>query len=88
MIYNIVNKFEYLSKINNFQKKNVLTKINSSRNRKPKQFYNKINFKSKNIVRVEDNNFTVIEESFHQEDIINLTSYTANKKASSDMIKN
>lgn len=66
----------------------MLTKINLSRNTKPKQFYTKTNFRSKNIVRVEDNNFIVIEGSFHQEDIINLTSYTANKKASSDKIKN
>lgn len=45
--------------------KDYITKINSRRNRKPGWFYNEIDFKGKNVVRVEDSNFIMIKGSFH-----------------------
>lgn len=45
------------------------------------------NFKSRNVIRIEDNNFILIKGSFYQEEITSLNSYSPNKKVLSD-IKN
>lgn len=82
-MYNIINKSECFNAINNF-----ITKITSRRNRKPEQFYNEIDFKSKSVMRIEISNVIRIKGSFHQKDIANPYSYTPNKKASKYMIKN
>lgn len=71
-----------------FLEKNILPKIESRRNRKSEQFYNKIDFKAKNSVRDEESNFIMIKRSFYQEDIANLNGFMPNKRASKYVIKN
>lgn len=74
-MYNIINKFECFNEMNNF-----ITKIISRRNRKPEEFYNETDFKSKSVNRIEESNFIMIRGSFYQKDITNLHCNTPNKR--------
>lgn len=82
-MYTIINKSECFNAMNN-----CITKITSRRNGKPEQFYNEIDFKSKNVIRIEISNGIMIKGSFDQKDITNPDSHTSNKKASKYRIKN